>query len=214
MLDSSKYEYIIGENQHLNYEFFIDNNNSGTTQYYYFYLESNAVLRAEFLIMHADVELIIECVLGGSGAHADIVGVYGVYNNNITRIKTVQHHRAVHTRSVVVMRGIVCDSAQAYYHGTIRVEKEARGSDASQENKNMVMSNSACVVSEPQLEVLTNDVRCFHGSATSRCDDEQLFYCAARGIDEKKAQQLLLHAFFSGLLVSENLQEKIVELIE
>ena len=213
-MDSLKYEYIIGENQHLNYEFFIDNKKNDIAQYYYFYLERNAALRAEFFIMHADVELIVECVLGGHGAQADVVGVYGAHSNNIVRIKTVQHHRAAHTRSSVVMRGIVRDSAQAYYHGTIRVEKKAHGSDASQENKNMVMSNSARVVSEPQLEVLTNDVRCFHGSATSRCDDEQLFYCSARGIDEKKAQHLLLHAFFSGLFVSENLQEKIVELIE
>jgi len=213
-LDSPKNEYIIGENQHLNYEFFIDNKNNGTVQYYCFYLERNAVLRAEFFIMHADVELVVECVLNGNGAHADVVGVYGAHSNNIVRIKTVQHHRAAHTHSSVVMRGIVRDSAQAYYHGTICVEKEARGSDASQENKNMLMSNSARVVSEPQLEVLTNDVRCFHGSATSRCDDEQLFYCSARGMDEKKAQHLLLYAFFSGLLVSENLKEKIVELIE
>lgn len=212
-LDRHKHEYTIRENEHLNYELFIDNNDI-MQQHYCFYLERNAVLVVDVFILHNDADLIIECVLRGEGADARIAGVYGLHMSNKVKIYTVQHHQAAYTRSKLVMRGVVRDSAHAYYHGTIRVDKDARGADASQENKNMLMSANARAVSEPQLEVLTNDVRCFHGSATGRCDDEQLFYLQSRGIDEKKAQQLLLQAFFSELLVSEMLKDKIPLLIE
>ena len=213
-MDKIKYEYTIGADEHRNYALLVDDKNGAAAQHYCFYLERNAVLVVELLIVHKDVDLTIECVLRGEGADARIAGAYGLHLSNKVKIYTVQHHVAAHTRSRLIMRGVVRDSAHAYYHGTIRVDKEARGADASQENKNMLMSNNARAVSEPQLEVLTNDVRCFHGSATGRCDDEQLFYCATRGIDEKKAQQLLLQAFFAQLLVDEMLNDKISVLIE
>jgi Fe-S cluster assembly scaffold protein SufB len=208
-LDKTRYEVTVAENGQLNYPLVIDDNTNDSAQHYCFYVERNAVLVVELLVMRSDIHLTIECILRGQGADARINGAYGLHKSNKAQIYTFQHHQAAHTCSTLVMKGIVHDSAQAYYHGTIRVEKDAYGCDASQENKNMLMSNSARAVSEPCLEVLTNDVRCFHGSATGRCDDEQLFYCATRGIDEKKAQQLLVQAFFAKLFVNETLRELI-----
>jgi Fe-S cluster assembly protein SufD len=213
-MDKIKYEYTVSADERYTHQLLIDDKNGAAAQHYCFYLERNAVLVVEVLIVYKDVDLTIECVLRGEGADARITGAYGLHLSNKVKIYTVQHHQAADTRSRLIMRGVVRDSAHAYYHGTIRVDKDARGADASQENKNMLMSNNARAVSEPSLEVLTNDVRCFHGSATGRCDDEQLFYCASRGIDEKKAQQLLLQAFFAGLFVEPVLNDKISLLIE
>lgn len=207
-------DYIIGENQHQRYAFVIDKDNGCDEQHYYFYLECNAHLDAEFLIVNTSIELTIECILAGHGAQARITGAYGVRGLHKVKINTIQHHQAAHTSSTLAMRGVLYDEAHAHYHGTITVEHNAHGCDASQENKNMVMSNNARAVSEPQLQVLTDDVRCFHGSATGRCDDEQLFYCATRGIDEKRAQQLLLGAFFDTLFGDRMMKEKVLELIE
>ncbi len=208
------YEYSIGENQHRRYALVIDNDNDGAKQHYFFYLECNAHLDAEFLIFNTSIELTIECVLVGQGAQARIVGAYGVRGLNKVKINTMQHHQAAHTRSKLIMRGVLYDDAYAHYHGSVTVARDAHGCDVSQENKNMLMSNNARAVSEPQLQVFTDDVRCFHGSATGRCDDEQLFYCASRGIDEKVAQKLLLQAFVADIFEDELLKEKISELIE
>lgn len=209
-----KYDYIIGENQHQCYTFVIDKDTGCDEQHYYFYFEGNANLDAEFLIVNTSIELTIECILAGHGAQARIVGAYGVRGLNKVKINTIQHHQAAYTSSTLIMRGVLYDEAHAYYHGAVIVERDAHGCNASQENKNILMSNNARAVSEPQLQVLTDDVRCFHGSATGRCDGEQLFYCATRGIDEKRAQQLLLYAFFDTLFVDMMMKEKVLELIE
>ena len=111
------------------------------------------------------------------------------------------------------MKGVLSGTAYAHYHGTVRMEKEARGAYASQENKNMLLSSGARALSVPSLEVLTHDVHCFHGSAIGRFDEEQLLYAGSRGIDEKTAQRLLLHAFFADLFSDMGLKEKMEILV-
>jgi Fe-S cluster assembly scaffold protein SufB len=207
-LDRHKHEYIVRENEHLNYELLIDDHNGAAQQHYCFYLERNAVLVVEVLMVHKDVDLIIECVLRGEGADARIVGAYGLHASNNVKIYTVQHHQAAHTRSNLVMKGVLRDNAHVQYHGTIRIEKEAQGSYALQENKNILLSSNARAVSVPSLEVLAHEVHCFHGSAIGRFDEEQLFYAAARAIDEQTAHQLLLNAFFADLFTDASLKEK------
>jgi Fe-S cluster assembly protein SufD len=51
------------------------------------------------------------------------------------------------------------------------------------------------VNTKPQLEIFADDVKCSHGCTIGRLDDEALFYLQARGIGEKAAKALLLHAF-------------------
>jgi len=207
------HEYIVGENQHKNYSFLIDETTATRDMHIRFYVERNAVLVAEILIAHTDVNVSIDCVVRGEGADVRIMGAYVLDASNKVQINTTQHHTVAHTRSMLIMKGALRDNAYAHYHGTIRVEKEAHGAYTSQENKNILLSNNARALSVPSLEVLTHDVHCFHGSAIGRFDEEQLFYAASRGIDEKKAQQLLLNAFFADLFVDARLRDQVGLLI-
>src|SRR5690606_30328095 len=113
----------------------------------------------------------------------------------------------------LVIRGIVDDSANAMYSGMIRVEKNARGSVSSQENKNILLSNGARAISVPSLEVLTDEVHCFHGSATAKFDAEHLFYAASRGIDEIYMRRLLIEAFFAGMFANKEIIRLLKELL-
>ena len=206
-------EYRVGENQQQHYCFLIDETTSLYDAHFRFYIERNAVAVIEILIMHVTIDIVIDCILQGEGADVCIKGVYVVNASHKVTVSTLQHHITTHTRSNLVMKGIVRDNAQAHYQGTIRVEKEAQGTHALQENKNILLSNGARVVSVPSLEVFAYDVRCFHGSAIGKFDKEQLLYVASRGIDEKMAQKLLLQAFVADIFVNEELKEKMRVLI-
>lgn len=183
-----------------------------TDQHIRFYVERNAKVSVELLIA-STTNVHIECVLVGEGADARITGAYMLDVSQKVQITTLQHHLVSHTVSTLLIKGLLRDSAVAQYHGTVRIEKDAQGSCASQENKNILLSNNARAVSVPSLEVLTHDVRCSHGSAIGRFDDEQLFYAASRGIDEKQAQYLLSHAFIADLFTDEMLKKKVNELL-
>ncbi len=202
-------EYTVGENQHKNYFFLIE---TAGNQYIRLHVERNANLVVEILIA-STAHVHLECILLGAGAHVSISGAYILDAAHKVQITTVQHHRAAHTSSTLIMKGLLRDSAQAQYHGTVRIEKDAQGSCASQENKNILLSNQARAVSVPNLEVLTHDVQCAHGSAVGRFDAEQMFYAASRGIDETTAQRLLSHAFVANLFTDEMLKNKVIELL-
>ncbi len=59
----------------------------------------------------------------------------------------------------------------------------------------MLLSKRAQVHSTPALEILTDDVKCKHGSATGQIDQAQLFYLRSRGIDAQEATRILTRAF-------------------
>lgn len=196
-------EYIIAENQQQQHTFVFDANTIQQQTLLRFHVELNATLTVHLLIMHTSVQVKIECILRGAGAHAHIYGAYILSGVHAVKIDTVQHHEAAHTSSSLIMKGALRDTSSAHYHGTIRVEKEARGAYASQENKNILLSSAARAVSVPNLEVLNNEVKCFHGSAIGTFDAQQLFYAASRGIDEKTAERILLEGFFADVVTSQ-----------
>ena len=202
-------EYIVGENQHKHYSFLIE---TVGNQHIRFYVERNARLVVEVLIA-SDANIHIECILRGAGADAQITGAYILDASDDIKITSMQHHLVPHTQSSLTMKGLLRDKSHAQYHGMVRIEKEAQGSCASQENKNILLSDKARAVSVPSLEVLAHDVRCSHGSAVGRFDQQQLFYAASRGIDEKSAQRLLSTAFVADLFADEVLKNKVIELL-
>jgi len=174
-----------------------------------FVLERNAILECAILIDRCSIDVKIEVVFNGEGAIAKINGVYILNQSNSASIETTQHHCAPHTKSELVIKGGLKDRATAKYQGTITIDQNAYGSIASQENKNMILSSDARAVSVPNLQVLTNDVHCFHGSAVGRIDEDHLFYLCARGLAEFQARHLLLKAFFSGIFDDESFQQKL-----
>jgi Fe-S cluster assembly protein SufD len=89
--------------------------------------------------------------------------------------------------------------------------------DAYQKNRNLMLSDEAEAHSLPGLEIQANDVKCSHGSTSSRIEPEQEFYLQARGINPAAAKQMLVFAFFEEVLnklENEDLHKALGTLIE
>ncbi len=115
--------------------------------------------------------------------------------------RTFQEHVAPRTRSELVFKGAVADRARSVYSGLVHMHKGARRADASQTNRNLVLSEDAHADSVPNLDIEENDVRCSHASAVGPVDSEQRFYLESRGIPPEVAERLILLGFFEDLLV-------------
>ena len=137
----------------------------------------------------------IDIVLNGERASADLGGVFVARGTQVSDIHTVLSHEALGVISRQDYRGLAAGEARGVFHGQIKVESEARGADATQNNKNMLLSKRAQVHSTPALEILTDDVKCKHGSATGQIDQAQLFYLRSRGLDLPEATRILTRAF-------------------
>lgn len=142
----------------------------------------------------------IDVALTGERATADLGGVFVARGTQVSDIHTVVSHAAPGVISRQNYRGLAADDARGIFHGQIKVEPEARGADATQSNKNMLLSKRAQVHSTPALEILTDDVKCKHGSATGQIDQAQLFYLRSRGFDLQEATRVLTRAFAGEIL--------------
>jgi Fe-S cluster assembly protein SufD len=80
------------------------------------------------------------------------------------------------------------------------VRPNAQKTISRQENRNLLLSETAIVDSKPTLEIHNDDVKCNHGSTIGQLEEEPLFYLRSRGIGEEDARNLLVYAFASEIV--------------
>lgn len=133
--------------------------------------------------------------LDGSGSEVCLDGLYlprgAQHHDNPVLID----HAQPGCTSRQLYKGIVDDHGHGVFNGHIIVRPGAFGTDATQTNKNLLLSDRAEVDTRPRLEIRADDVQCTHGAAVGRLDPEALFYLRSRGITEQAARGVLTYAF-------------------
>lgn len=133
--------------------------------------------------------------LDGENAEADLSGLWMLSGNRTAHTHATIDHRAPHTRSMQLFKGIVRDASQSSFEGKILVQQEAQKTEAYQLNNNLILSPGAVANSKPNLEVFADDVKASHGATFSQLDQDQIFYLTTRGIDPHVAKHLLIGGF-------------------
>ena len=109
-------------------------------------------------------------------------------------------HAAPRCTSRQLYKGIVNDRGHGVFNGRIVVLPDAPGTDASQTNKNLLLSDHAEIDTRPRLEILTDDVKCTHGAAVGALDHDAIFYLRSRGVPLEPAKAMLTYAFAREML--------------
>ena len=133
--------------------------------------------------------------LAGEAVSCCLNGLYLVKDNQRVDHHTCVIHNKPRGQSREYYKGILEGKSRAVFNGKVYVAQDAQKTDAWQQNKNLLLSKQAEVDTKPQLEIFANDVKCAHGATVGQLDEDALFYLRTRGMDEKSARQLLLHAF-------------------
>lgn len=141
-----------------------------------------------------------DSVLAGTGASGRLLALYFASGDQMHDFRTVQHHSAPKTQSELLYKGVVANAARSVYSGLIRVDKGARGTNAMQTNRNLVLHEGAHADSVPNLEIEDNDVRCSHASAVGPIAEDQRFYLESRGVPTKVADRLIALGFLDDVL--------------
>ena len=115
----------------------------------------------------------------------------GQHVDNHTRID----HLSPQCTSRELYKGILDGRARGVFYGNIIVHPGAQKTNATQTNKNLLLSKEALVDSIPGLQIYANDVKCKHGSTTGQIDEDAVFYLRSRGIDAETARAILTYAF-------------------
>ncbi len=135
-------------------------------------------------------------------AYALLHGLVKTEGEEKADISVKLRHAAPDCRSEQVFKALAGGSSQANFHGTVYVDRDAQRTAARQSNKNLLLSRQASINARPQLEILADDVKCSHGSATGRLDEKALQFLRMRGLSETGARALLVRAFAGEMLLS------------
>src|SRR3984893_5347312 len=132
----------------------------------------------------------VEASLVGQGAEAELKGLYLASGQQFFDFHTLQDHQVGNTRSDLLFKGALQDTARTVYAGLIRIEKGAARSDAYQPKATSI----------PMLEIDNNDVRCTHGATVGPVDPQSMFYLQSRGIPAPTAKRMIVQGFFGDVL--------------
>lgn len=137
-----------------------------------------------------------QVVLAGPGAETQVNGVLFTEDKQHLSYHTLQRHRAPHCRSDFLYKAALQDRSRTVWRGMIAVDPGAAKTDGYQRSDNLILSPLARADSIPGLEIEADDVRCTHGSTTSRIDEELMFYAQCRGLTRREAARLIVTGYF------------------
>ena len=138
--------------------------------------------------------------LAGEGAAVETYGVAMGGDAQHFDHHTEHIHEVGRTHSNLDFKVALTGSGRSAYTGMIRIAPGAAGAEAYQENRNLLLSAEARAESIPELEILTDDVRCSHGATVAPVDPEQLFYLESRGIPRLQAMRVIVYGFLDQTL--------------
>lgn len=138
---------------------------------------------------HAEVRM------QGEGCQVQADGLYLMDHEQRCDNYIFVEHAKPHCTSKALYKGILDDQARAMFNGHVLVQDGAVKSEASQTNRNILLTDKAHVESKPFLEIYNDDVKCSHGSTTGQMDLQALYYMQTRGISERTARMMLSYAF-------------------
>ncbi len=95
---------------------------------------------------------------------------------------------------------ILDGNSRGVFNGKIFVPKAAQLTNATQLNRNLLLSPKARINTKPELQITADNVKCSHGATISQLEADELFYLQSRGLNETDARHLLIDAFAAEIL--------------
>lgn len=142
----------------------------------------------------------VRVVLAGEGADTALLGMAisdkEQHVDNFTHIE----HAVPRCTSRELYKYVLNGHAVGAFSGKVLVRQGAQKTESQQTNKNLCMTRTARMYTQPQLEIYADDVKCGHGSTIGQLDENALFYMQARGIPEAEARLLLMFAFVADVI--------------
>ena len=129
------------------------------------------------------------------GEEVEIWGVFKTKNKQKIRVEIIVHHQAPLTRAITTLKGVADDQSRIGLVGRIKIEPNCGQTNSFLTQRVLLLSDQSQAEVVPDLEILTDDVKCSHAASISHLDEEQLFYLMSRGLSRTQAEKLIIKGF-------------------
>ena len=152
----------------------------------------------------------------GSDCSTEIYALAYLRGTDSVTTETHVTHAAGGGTSNQLIKFVLDDNARGRFIGDLKIAQDAQQTEAHQTNRNLLLSETAEMRTQPQLEIYADDVKATHGASTGQLDESALFYMQQRGISKEKARQLLVNAFMKEVIETisdEKIRERLLDTI-
>ncbi|MFV0557581.1 MAG: Fe-S cluster assembly protein SufD [Enterococcus sp.] len=164
-----------------------------------------------------DVVADFDSDLVGRGAAATIKAVAISSGRQVQGIDSRVTNKAAHSTGHILQHGVILDKATLTFNGIGHILKGAKGADAQQESRVLMLSDQARGDANPILLIDENEVTAGHAASVGRVDPEEMYYLMSRGLQKAAAQRLVIRGFLGSVLTEipiKAVQNELVEVIE
>jgi Fe-S cluster assembly protein SufB len=140
------------------------------------------------------------CILRGNDSQGEFYSIAITNNWQQADTGTKMVHLGRNTKSRIVSKGISAGHAQNTYRGLVSMHPKAKNSRNYTQCDSLLIGGECGAHTVPYIEVKNNSSRVEHEATTSKVDEDQLFYCRQRGMDEEEAVALVVNGFCKEVL--------------
>ena len=152
--------------------------------------------------------------LYGKGSHADMKVVALSSGKQVQGIDTRVTNYGCNSIGNILQHGVILEKGTLTFNGIGHIIKGAKGADAQQESRVLMLSDQARSDANPILLIDENDVTAGHAASIGQVDPEDMYYLMSRGLDKAMAERLVVRGFLGSVIVEIPVKEVRDEMIE
>ena len=135
------------------------------------------------------------CILKGDNSVGEFYSVALTNNFQQADTGTKMIHLGANTRSRIVSKGISAGKSQNSYRGLVKVAPGAVGAKNYSQCDSLLLGSDCGAHTFPYVDVKNPTAVIEHEATTSKISEDQLFYCAQRGISTEDAVGLIIGGY-------------------
>ena len=152
--------------------------------------------------------------LFGRGSHADMKVVVLSRGKQTQGIDSRVTNYGCNSIGNILQHGVILEKGTLTFNGIGHIIKGAKGADAQQESRVLMLSDKARSDANPILLIDENDVTAGHAASIGQVDPEDMYYLMSRGLDQATAERLVVRGFLGSVIVEIPVKEVRAEMIE
>jgi Fe-S cluster assembly protein SufB len=134
-------------------------------------------------------------ILKGDRSNGEFYSVALTNNYQQADTGTKMIHIGSDTKSTIISKGISAGHGQQTYRGEVKIMKNAENARNYSQCDSMLIGDECGAHTFPYIDVKNKSAQMEHEATTSSIGEDQLFYCAQRGISEEDAISLIVNGF-------------------
>jgi Fe-S cluster assembly protein SufB len=135
------------------------------------------------------------CILKGDYSSGEFYSVAVTNMHQQADTGTKMLHIGRNTKSTIISKGISAGHGQNTYRGAVKIMKGAHNARNFSQCDSMLIGEECGAHTFPYIDVQNPSAQMEHEASTSKVGEDQLFYCASRGISEEDALSMIVSGF-------------------